>query len=143
MPLTPTALAEAKAAAELQNRNVRGTWGHLVAAANGGAVTAANFATGVQQANTEMLAIEVQCRAFRPNLVRWGALPNYNPQFVAMVDNVGRSFVRETAALVIACRRGDPQPAAALEFVRVLLNRVIDIYNFGTYAQIPPYQPKK
>jgi hypothetical protein len=140
MPLSPTALAEAKGEANRLYRNVTALWGHLTNTPNGGPMTAANLVAGVNNPNTQTRLIEIQgdLARVRPNLVRWGALKDYNPQFV---NNVVFWSVNLQSEITRAANKpGGRSPTEVLELIRGTLNFVIDPYNFEVFVKLTPYR---
>lgn len=75
-------LREARTAADALNGTATATWGHIVNAAQGGAMTPHNLVAGTRNANNDMLSWEQHLRVFLANIARWGVQQNYNEQFV-------------------------------------------------------------
>lgn len=141
MPLPPHALPLAKVRAARIYLNITDGWGHIIGAANGGPITAENLYTGVQAASSQLHTVEMELRGFRRQLVEWGALPNFQAQFVNDVDFWGLNLFLEIMKTVNATgRTGRPPAAVSLDMIRETLNYVRDIYNFGIYAPLLPYR---
>jgi len=136
--MLPTqALREARTAADALYRTATATWGHVVNAADGDAMTPRNLVAGTRAANNDMLSWEQHLRVFLTNIARWGVQQNYNVQFVTNVEYWSNNLAVQVTSAAENCeRQGMPPAEEVLEAIRGTFNFLLDPYNFGTFAEL-------
>jgi hypothetical protein len=137
--LRPAVLREARTAADALYKTTTTTWGHMLGAAGGGAVSYANLVASTHEANAMWATIEMHLRTFLANIDRWGVRQNYNAQFVVNVtywsDNLAEQVI---GAAENANAQRQPPAGEILEGIRGTLNFLRDPYNFGVFPELPP-----